>query len=88
MKNFWFWLTTEIATCCLLALAPAQAETVSQSNTLDGDLRTAIASDSSADWLKLEKVWSSPLRKKRTSILGRHHWSWPRRNPLLSQGKS
>lgn len=64
MKNFRFWLTTEIATCCLLALAPAQAETVSQSNTLDGDLRTAIASDSSRDWLKFEKSLEQSLKQK------------------------
>jgi type IV pilus assembly protein PilQ len=64
VKNFRFWLTTEIATCCLLALAPAQAETVSQSNTLDGDLRTAIASDSSRDWLQFEKSLEQSLKEK------------------------
>ncbi|AGF51966.1 general secretion pathway protein D [Synechocystis sp. PCC 6803] len=64
VKNFRFWLTTEIATCCLLALAPAQAETVSQSNTLDGDLRTAIAGDSSRDWLQFEKSLEQSLKQK------------------------
>lgn len=64
MKNFRFWLTTEIVACCLFALAPAQAEAFPQSNDSGKDWDTAIASDSSRDWLKFEKSLEQSLKQK------------------------
>ncbi|WP_322742616.1 type IV pilus secretin PilQ [Synechocystis salina] len=64
MKNFRFWLTTEMVACCLLAMAPAQAETLPQSDTFGANLETAIASDSSRDWLKFEKSLEQSLKQK------------------------
>ncbi|MBE9202372.1 type IV pilus secretin PilQ [Synechocystis salina LEGE 06099] len=64
VKNFRFWLTTEMVACCLLAMAPAQAETLPQSDTFGANLETAIASDSSRDWLKFEKSLEQSLKQK------------------------
>jgi type IV pilus assembly protein PilQ len=64
VKNFRFWLTTEMVACCLFALAPAQAETFPQSNNSGKSWDTAIASDSSRDWLKFEKNLEQSLKQK------------------------
>ncbi|WP_249213872.1 type IV pilus secretin PilQ [Synechocystis sp. PCC 7338] len=64
MKNFRFWLTTEMVACCLLAMAPAQAETLPQSDTFGANLETAIASDLSRDWLKFDKILEQSLKQK------------------------
>ncbi|WP_347338237.1 type IV pilus secretin PilQ [Synechocystis sp. FACHB-383] len=64
MKNFRFWLTTEMVACCLLTMAPAQAETLPQSDTFGANLETAIASDSSRDWLKFERNLEQSLKQK------------------------
>ncbi|MBE9195521.1 type IV pilus secretin PilQ [Synechocystis sp. LEGE 06083] len=64
VKNFRFWLTTEMVACCLLTMAPAQAETLPQSDTFGANLETAIASDSSRDWLKFEKNLEQSLKQK------------------------
>ena len=64
VKNFRFWLTTEIVACCLFALVPAQAEAFPQSNNSGKDWDTAIAGDSSRDWLKFEKSLEQSLKQK------------------------
>lgn len=65
MKNFRFWLTTEVAACFLVALAPAQAETVRPSDTQSNDVATAIASQDIAnqDWASFEKNFDKSLKE-------------------------
>lgn len=77
MKNFRFWLMTELATCCLVALSPAQAETVEsfekalaslpESPTL-AEMETAIAAASkeftNVDRETISAVKSSPQSEK------------------------
>nr|WP_242018022.1 type IV pilus secretin PilQ [Synechocystis sp. FACHB-383] len=45
-------------------MAPAQAETLPQSDTFGANLETAIASDSSRDWLKFERNLEQSLKQK------------------------
>ena len=67
MKSYFrFWLTTEVAACFLMALAPAQAETVNSSSTVNNDFETAIANQEilDQDWGNFEKNFEKSLKER------------------------
>ncbi|AIE75869.1 MULTISPECIES: type IV pilus secretin PilQ [unclassified Synechocystis] len=77
MKNFRFWLTTEIVACCLVALAPAQAENLPQSDTFGHGSETAIAKDIAANSAQDWESWEKSLEKSLKEPSKIDSWSPP-----------